>query len=73
MCGYLFLLIEDVDTGKLDDRSLLKEIKLLRKILSTSTCRRAMRMLGIDAELLIPWGRLESSRSERLVKFARSH
>jgi hypothetical protein len=68
---YLILLIEDADTGKLDDRPLLKEIKLLRKISSTSTCRRAMQLLGIDAESLIPWARLESSHSERLVKFAR--
>jgi hypothetical protein len=36
---YLSLLIDDIDSENLSDRALLKEIKLLKKILGTHACR----------------------------------
>jgi len=67
---YLTMLIDDADGGNIPDRALLKEIKLLRRIASSAVCRRCLALLGMDHDHLIPWGRLEQSRSELLVKYA---
>lgn len=67
---YLTMLIDDADGGNIPDRALLKEIKLLRRIASSAVCRRCLALLGMDHDDLIPWGRLEQSRSELLVKYA---
>ena len=69
---YFSLLISDVESGGVEARKLLLEIKLLRKIASSGPCRRAMRQLAIDPASLIPWAGLGSSNSEMLSKFARS-
>lgn len=55
---------------QISDRSVLKEIKLLRKILATGVCRRALAALSISPDSLMPWESLRSSGSNRLVKFA---
>lgn len=68
---YLSLLIDDSDAGNIPDRPLLKEIKLLKKISSSSVCRRCLESLGIECNTLIPWERLRRSRSDLLVNFAR--
>lgn len=52
------------------ERNVLKEIKHLRKILSTSVCRRALAGLSISPESLIPWETIRCSGSSRLAKFA---
>ena len=69
---YVSLLIDEADLGKLSERDLLKEIKLLKKISSSGACRRALESLGIESQTLIPWGRLERSQSDLLVKYAES-
>lgn len=69
---YFTLLIGELESGGLEGRKLLAEIKLLRKIASSGPCRRAMQKLGIDPGSLIPWARLGSSNSEILSNFARS-
>lgn len=67
---YLSLLIDLIDSENLSDRALLKEIKLLRKILNTNVCRRAMKELEIDPNSLIPWIKLETCGKETLIAYA---
>jgi hypothetical protein len=43
---YFSLLIATADAEKLSDRAILREIKLLMKILGTSACRRALGAVG---------------------------
>ena len=69
---YFSLLIRDVESGEVQARKFLLEIKLLRKFASSGPCRRAMQKLGINPASLIPWPTLVSSSSEILSKFARS-
>ena len=69
---YLTMLIDHADAGEIADRALLKEIKLLRKICASSVCRRSLELLEVEADALIPWGRLEKSRSELLVQYAQN-
>ena len=54
------------------ERDILKEIKLLKKILSTNTCRRALEQLEINSDTLIPWSRMKASGLEALAAFART-
>jgi hypothetical protein len=69
---YLSLLIDGIDSENLSDRALLKEIKLLRKILGTHVCRRALAQLEIDPASLIPWSKLETCGLETLAAYART-
>ena len=69
---YVSLLISDMESGGIEARKLLLEIKLLIKIVSSGPCRRALRKLSIDQASLIPWAALVSSTSEILRKFALS-
>jgi hypothetical protein len=71
--AYLTLLIDGADAENLTDRAILKEIKLIKKILGTNACRRALALLKIDGNTLIPWGKLETCGLETLVAFARAH
>jgi hypothetical protein len=57
---YLSLLIAGADAEKLGPRAILREIKLLRKILRTNACRRALGQLEIAPDSLIPWSRMAS-------------
>ena len=67
---YLSLLIDDADAEKLGERAILKEIKLLKKILGTNACRRALGQLEIKSDDLIPWSKLKSCGMETLTAFA---
>lgn len=67
---YISLLIDAIDAEKLGDRAILKEIKLLNKILGTHACRRALARLEIDPDGLIPWSKLETCGLETLAAFA---
>lgn len=69
---YLSLLIEDAEAGRVADRDLLKEIKLLKKIASSGICRRVMKVLEIEVESIIPWARLAGSDSDLLAKYGQS-
>jgi len=69
---YLSLLINGIDAENLSDRALLKEIKLLRKILGTHVCRRALAQLEINPDSLIPWAKLETCGLDTLAAYARS-
>ena len=69
---YLSLLIDDVESGSVEARKLLVDVKLLKKIASTGTCRRAMKKMEIDPTSLIPWARLVSSSFEILRSYANS-
>lgn len=67
--AYLSFLIADAEKEKLSDRDLLKEIKLLKTIVTSGICRRVLTNLDIDGRSVIPWARLESSSSERLATY----
>lgn len=67
---YLALLIAGVDAEKLGTRAILREIKLLRKILRTNACRRALGRLELAPDSLIPWSRMETCGMEALAAFA---
>ncbi len=69
---YLSLLIDGIETEKLSERAILKEIKLLKKMLGTHACRRALKHLEIDSLTLIPWSKLETCGLEILAAFART-
>jgi hypothetical protein len=70
---YLTMLIDGVDEGSIPERAMLKEIKLLRKMTSSTVCRRCMEQLDLDGDDLVPWERLRSSRSELLGQYAEKH
>lgn len=70
--AYLTLLIAGAAAENLTDRAILKEIKLLKKILGMNACRRALMLLEIDSYTLIPWSKLETCGQETLVVFARA-
>jgi hypothetical protein len=69
---YLTLLIDQADAENLGERAILKEIKLLKKILGTSACRRALEQLEIEPNTLIPWSKLETCELEIQAAFARA-
>jgi len=69
---YLSLLIGEAAAGNLGERAILKEIKLLRKILGTSVCRRALGRLELEPHALIPWSALDTCGLETLATFART-
>lgn len=69
---YLSLLIAELDAHKLGDRAILKEIKLLKKILGTHACRRVLGDLEINPDSLIPWSKLETCGLETLAALART-
>ena len=56
----------------LGERAILKEIKLLRKILGTSVCRRALGRLELEPHALVPWSTLDTCGLETLATFART-
>lgn len=58
--------------ARLTERLFLREIKLLKTILRTNPCRRAMERLEIDPDTLIPWSRMEASGLTTLSAFART-
>ncbi|MES2439559.1 MAG: hypothetical protein V4584_10855 [Verrucomicrobiota bacterium] len=69
---YLSFLIDSIDGENLKERAILKEIKLLKKMLGTSACRRALKQLDLDPATLIPWSKLETCGLEVLAAFART-
>jgi len=69
---YLSLLIGEAAAGNLGERAILKEIKLLRKILETSVCRRALGQLELEPHALIPWSSLDTCGLETLATFSRT-
>jgi hypothetical protein len=69
---YLSLLIDRIESEKLSERAIVKEINLLKKILGTNACRRALGNLGIDPRTLIPWRKLENCGLETLAAFTRT-
>ncbi len=66
---YLSILIGEAAAGNLGEPAVLKEIKLLRKILATSVCRRALEQLEIKTLALIPWIKLETCTLDTLSAF----
>jgi hypothetical protein len=64
--------MDRMESENLSDRAILKEIKLLRKILGTHVCRRALGHLESDSNSLIPWSKLETSGLETLASYART-
>jgi hypothetical protein len=69
---YLSLLIDRIEAEKLSDRAILKETKLLMKILGTHACRRTLGHLEIDPATLIPWSKLETCGLKTLSAFAQT-
>lgn len=69
---YLTLLIDGAAAENIADRAILKEIKLLLKMLGTRACRRALAQLELDPETVIPWHRLETCGMKTVVAFAHS-
>jgi hypothetical protein len=67
---YVSLLVDGVEAGEVEAKSLIKEIKLLEKIAASGVCRRALGKLEISGEALVPWEMLGACGSEELVRFA---
>ena len=64
------LIIAGADAEKLGERAILREIKLLRKILGTNACRRVLGQLEIDSDSLIPWSCMENCGLDALASFS---
>lgn len=69
---YLALLMAKAGEEGLTDRAILREIKLLLKILGSRACRRAMDQLEIDPDSLIPWKRMETCGLPSLEVFVQA-
>lgn len=67
---YLSFLIEEATAERLGERDILKEIKLLKKILGTHACRNALEQLELDSHSLIPWDKMAACGLETLATFA---
>lgn len=70
---YLALLMAKAGEEGITERAILREIKLLLKILGSRACRRAMGQLAIDPDSLIPWKRMETCGLSAVEVFARAH
>lgn len=69
---YLALLMAKAGEEGITDRAILREIKLLLKILGSRACRRAMDQLEIDPDSLIPWKRMETCGLAALEVFVQA-
>ena len=69
---YLALLMGKAGEEGISDRAILREIKLLLKILGSRACRRAMDQLEIDPDSLIPWKRMETCGLAALEVFVQA-
>lgn len=69
---YLSLLMDKAWEEGIPERAILREIKLLLKILGSSTCRRALAQLKIDPDFLIPWKRMETCGLKSLEVFVQA-
>lgn len=68
---HLASLLDEVAAGNLPERALIRELKLLQRILKTSRVTRALRALGTPAPgMMIPWKRLRTCGLPLLEKFA---
>lgn len=69
---YLSLLMDKAGEEGIPERAILREIKLLLKILGSRACRRAMDQLGLNSDSLIPWERMETCGLKAVEDFARA-
>ncbi len=69
---YLALLMAKAGEEGITDRAILREIKLLLKILGSRACRRAMDQVEIDPDSLIPWKRMETCGLAALEVFVQA-
>jgi hypothetical protein len=69
---YLSLLMAKAGEEGIPDRAILREIKLLLKILGSRACRRTMDELEIHSDSLIPWERMETCGLKALEDYARA-
>jgi len=69
---YLCLLMANAHQEGIPERSILREIKLLIKLLSSSACRKATEQLGIQSDSLVPWERMETCGLKAVEDFAQA-
>ena len=69
---YLSLLMVNAGEEDIPDRAILREIKLLLKILGSRACRRATDELEIKSDSIIPWERMETCDLKAIEDFARA-
>jgi len=69
---YLSLLMANAHQEGIPERSILREIKLLIKLLGSSACRKATELLGIPSDSLVPWERMETCGLKAVEDFARA-
>lgn len=65
-------LIEEAIVGRLTQRALINELKLLQTILKTNKVKRALQQIGSDALELIPIKQLEESGLLKVVRFSKT-
>lgn len=69
---YIALLMANAAAEGIPERAILREIKLLIKILSTSACRRTMARLKIGADSVVPWERMTTCGLPTVESFAQA-
>lgn len=68
--SYVSHLLEEVKSGYLEQRYLVKEIKLLQKLVGTNVCRRALEQIQVNSQSLIPLDKIRQSGLLLLERFA---
>lgn len=69
---YIALLMANAAAEGIPERAILREIKLLIKILGASACRRTMVRLKIDADSVVPWERMTTCGLPTVESFAQA-
>lgn len=70
--SYLMMLVEEVKEGRVTERALIKELKLLRKISNTSVCRRALERIGSPPPCLFPVSEMSGCGLSLVEQFVNS-
>ncbi len=70
--SYLMMLVEEVKQGRVTERALIKELKLLRKISNTSVCRRALERIGSTPPCLFPVSEMSGCGLPMIEQFVNS-
>jgi len=70
--SYLMMLVEEVKEGRVTERALIKELKLLRKISNTSVCRRALERIGSTPTCLFPVSEMSTCGLSLVEQFVNS-
>jgi len=68
--AHLSGLVDEAIAGRLTQRALINELKLLQKVLKTNRVRRGLKQIGSNPDDLVPVGKLTQSGLPKIMRFA---